>query len=75
MKKVRLVLPLLAVLFAIGAAFGFQPKADDVTAYMPDLENPGHCTIQPNCGASSGTACDVTPVKNSTCGNVDLYRN
>lgn len=69
------MMPLLAILFAAVAAFGFQPKENDnVTVYMPDSGDGSPCIVQPNCGASSGAACLVLPPLDEFCQTTEAYK-
>ncbi len=64
---------MLALLFAVAAAFASQTKSEEnVTAYM-DVPGSPPCEVQSNCGASSGNACQFTP-KNIDCSNLEAFR-
>lgn len=74
MKKVRLFLPLLAILFAAAAAFSFNPKSDDFdTVYMVDPLNTSSCIAQTDCTLTSGVTCSFQ-VKTATCGNITRFK-
>ena len=74
MKKIRLFLPLLAILFAAAAAFSFDPKQDDFdTVYMVDPFNVNSCITQTECTLTSGVTCSFQ-VKDASCQNISRFK-
>jgi hypothetical protein len=67
MKKFKLILPLMAFIFAMVTAFAFKPGTEDFDLwYKVDPDSPTDCIQQTECTLPSGTTCGFT-VKDASC--------